>query len=109
MAAAGGSPYSQAPQNASTTVTTGASPLVDDKELMRILQQYSQRQEQQVSGGPALPQQGQGQVPAASGFEQQQQQVCAALHPGGNLGANFESISHTCHPILVAFLWELTS
>ena len=30
------------------------------------------------------------------------------LHPGGNTGANLESISHRCHPILVAFVWELT-
>ena len=29
-------------------------------------------------------------------------------HPGGNPGANLESISHRCHPILVAFVWELT-
>jgi len=29
-------------------------------------------------------------------------------HPGGNLGANLKSISHRCHPILVAFVWELT-
>ena len=29
-------------------------------------------------------------------------------HPGGNTGANLESISHRCHPILVAFVWELT-
>ena len=27
--------------------------------------------------------------------------------PGGNPGANLKSISHTCHPILVAFVWEL--
>jgi len=31
-----------------------------------------------------------------------------ALHPGGNPGANLKSISHRCHPILVAFVWELT-
>ena len=30
-------------------------------------------------------------------------------HPGGNLGANLKSISHRCHPILVTFLWELTT
>ena len=30
------------------------------------------------------------------------------LHPGGNPGANLKSISHRCHPILVAFVWELT-
>ena len=29
-------------------------------------------------------------------------------HPGGNPGANLKSISHRCHPILVAFVWELT-
>jgi len=29
-------------------------------------------------------------------------------HPGGNPGANLMSISHRCHPILVAFVWELT-
>ena len=29
-------------------------------------------------------------------------------HPGGNPGANQKSISHRCHPILVAFVWELT-
>ena len=30
-------------------------------------------------------------------------------HPGGNAGANLKSISHRCHPILVAFVWELTT
>ena len=29
-------------------------------------------------------------------------------HPGGNPGTNLKSISHRCHPILVAFVWELT-
>ena len=29
-------------------------------------------------------------------------------HPGGNPGANLKSISYRCHPILVAFVWELT-
>ena len=29
-------------------------------------------------------------------------------HPGGNPGANLKPISHRCHPILVAFVWELT-
>ena len=29
-------------------------------------------------------------------------------HPGGNPGANIKSISHKCHPIMVAFVWELT-
>ena len=31
-----------------------------------------------------------------------------AHHPGGNPGANLKSISHRCHPILVAFVWQLT-
>jgi len=31
-----------------------------------------------------------------------------AHHPGGNPGANLKSISLRCHPILVAFVWELT-
>jgi len=29
-------------------------------------------------------------------------------HPGGNPGSNLKSISHRCHPILVAIVWELT-
>ena len=29
-------------------------------------------------------------------------------HPGGNPGANLKSIPHRCHPILVAFVRELT-
>jgi len=29
-------------------------------------------------------------------------------HPGGNPGANLQSISHRCYPILVAFVWVLT-
>ena len=29
-------------------------------------------------------------------------------HPGGNPGANLKSISHRCHPFLVAFVWKLT-
>ena len=29
-------------------------------------------------------------------------------HPGGNPGANLKSISHSCHPLLVVFVWELT-
>jgi len=29
-------------------------------------------------------------------------------HPGGTPGANLKSISHTCHPNLMAFVWELT-
>jgi len=32
----------------------------------------------------------------------------ASTHPGDNPGANLMSISHRCHPILVAFVWELT-
>ena len=32
----------------------------------------------------------------------------SGCHSGGKPGANFESISHRCHPILVAFVWELT-
>jgi len=32
----------------------------------------------------------------------------AVSHPGGNPGANLKSISHICHPILVAFVWEST-
>ena len=31
-----------------------------------------------------------------------------ASRPGGSPGANFRSISDRCHPILVAFVWELT-
>jgi len=35
--------------------------------------------------------------------------VCKeTTHPGGNAGANLESSSHTCQPILVAFVWELS-
>jgi len=34
--------------------------------------------------------------------------VLRLLHPGANPGANLKSISHRCHPILVAFVWELT-
>ena len=29
-------------------------------------------------------------------------------HPGGNPGANLKSIYHRCHPMLVAFVWDLT-
>ena len=29
-------------------------------------------------------------------------------HPGGNPGAHLKSISHRCHPILVAFAWDMT-
>jgi hypothetical protein len=29
-------------------------------------------------------------------------------YPGGNPGVNLKSISLRCHPILVAFVWELT-
>jgi len=32
----------------------------------------------------------------------------AGSHPGGNPRANLKSIPHRCHPILVAFVWELT-
>ena len=32
----------------------------------------------------------------------------SANHPGGNPGPNLKSISHRCHPILVALVWELT-
>ena len=31
-----------------------------------------------------------------------------STHPGGNPGANLKSTSHRCHPILVAFVWQLT-
>ena len=31
-----------------------------------------------------------------------------SYRPGGNPGANLKSISPRCHPILVAFVWELT-
>ena len=31
-----------------------------------------------------------------------------SVHPGGYPGANLGSISNRCHPILVAFAWELT-
>ena len=30
------------------------------------------------------------------------------FHPGGNPEANLKSISHSCHPILVVFVWKLT-
>ena len=32
----------------------------------------------------------------------------AVHHPGGNPGANPKSISHICHPIMVACVWGLT-
>ena len=32
----------------------------------------------------------------------------STVHPGDNPGANLKSISHRCHLILVAFVWELT-
>jgi len=34
--------------------------------------------------------------------------LSSLTHPGGNQGANLKSISHRCHPILVAVVWELT-
>ena len=40
--------------------------------------------------------------------EEEAHQVLGGTHPGGNPGANIKSISHRCHPILVAFEWELT-
>ena len=30
-------------------------------------------------------------------------------HPGDNPWANLKSISHSCYPILLAFVWELRS
>jgi len=33
--------------------------------------------------------------------------LAATLRPGCNPGANLKSISHRCHPILVAFVWKL--
>ena len=38
---------------------------------------------------------------------QQSRRARGVYHPGGNPGANLKSISHRCHPILVAFVWEL--
>ena len=35
-------------------------------------------------------------------------EVSVQSRPGGNPVANLKSISHRCHPILVAFVWELT-
>ena len=37
-----------------------------------------------------------------------QRVLVSPSHPGVELRANLESISHRCHPILVAFVWELT-
>jgi len=37
-----------------------------------------------------------------------QVRLTATSRPGGNPGENLRSISHRCHPILVAFVWELT-
>ena len=34
---------------------------------------------------------------------------CRICHPGGNPGANPKSVSHRCHPILVACVWQLTN
>ena len=45
--------------------------------------------------------------PDGSVISSQPGQLCH-IHPGGNPGANLRSISHRCHPILVAFVWELT-
>jgi hypothetical protein len=39
---------------------------------------------------------------------QQDTPLSVTIHPGGNLGANLKSITHRCHPILVAFVSELT-
>jgi len=36
------------------------------------------------------------------------QSIWSHNHPGGNPWANLKSISHRCHPILLAFVWELT-
>jgi len=51
-----------------------------------------------------------GSVPLARivGSVARSKQVGGRNHPGGNPGANLKSISHRCHPILVAFVWELT-
>jgi len=43
-----------------------------------------------------------------SGGDQRKTARLLGNHPGGNPGANLKSISHRCHPILVAFVWELT-
>ena len=43
-----------------------------------------------------------------AGQHQGWQDWSASQHPGGNPGANLKSTSHRCHPILVAFVWELT-
>jgi hypothetical protein len=42
---------------------------------------------------------------AGTGFDVQRNLF---THLGGNPGANLKSISHRCHSILVAFVWELT-
>jgi len=34
--------------------------------------------------------------------------MCKVRNLGGNPGANLNSISYRCHPILGAFVWELT-
>ena len=35
--------------------------------------------------------------------------VLPPFHPGRNPGVNIESVSHRCHPVLVAFVWEWTT
>jgi len=35
--------------------------------------------------------------------------IAKEVHPGGNPGANLKSISHRCHPILVAFVLKKPS
>ena len=43
---------------------------------------------------------GEGDVPESGKVQ--------SIHPGGNPGANFKSISHRCYLFEVAFAWELT-
>ena len=49
-------------------------------------------------------------VPAAAGGGVRAVSCARYLYPqpGGNPGANVKSISHICHPILVAFVWVMT-
>ena len=42
------------------------------------------------------------------GTQLQNSRRLRAGHPGGSPGANTKSISHRCHPMLVACVWELT-